>query len=79
VHDRIRSVLDSYARLSGPAAELEPDSDLARSGLTSHATVQVMLGLEDEFDVEFPDELLVKETFVSIESIADALTLIGVG
>ena len=47
--------------------------DLYRAGLTSHASVNVMLALEDAFDIEFPDALLKKSTFESIAAIADAL------
>jgi len=45
------------------------DADLYELGLTSHASVNVMLALEDEFDVEFPDEALKKSTFASIHNI----------
>ncbi|WP_188589116.1 acyl carrier protein [Gordonia jinhuaensis] len=41
--------------------------------LTSHASVNVMLALEDEFDVEFPDSMLRKATFASISNLSDAL------
>ena len=33
-----------------------PDDDLYLLGLTSHATVNVMLALEDEFEIEFPEQ-----------------------
>ena len=45
--------------------------------MTSHATVDVMLALEGEFDVEFPDELLKRSVFGSIASIRNALVAIG--
>ena len=51
--------------------------DLYRAGLTSHASVNVMLGLEDAFDVEFPDAMLRKRTFESIEAIEGALATLG--
>ena len=35
-------------------------ADLYAAGMTSHASVNVMLALEDAFDIEFPDELLTK-------------------
>jgi acyl carrier protein len=37
-----------------------------------------MLALEEEFDVEFPDEMLTRSAFESIGSIAGALTTLGV-
>ncbi len=70
----IRKVLDEHGKLAIDANSVDVDEDLYRSGLTSHATVNVMLGLEDEFDVEFPNSLLKKTTFRSIRAIREALT-----
>ena len=53
------------------------DADLYRAGMTSHASVNVMLGLEDEFDIEFPEERLTKATFTSINSITEAVEAIN--
>jgi acyl carrier protein len=49
--------------------EVDDQADLYELGLTSHASVNVMLALEDAFGVEFPDEVLKKSTFASISSI----------
>jgi acyl carrier protein len=49
------------------------ESDLFAAGMTSHASVNVMLALEDELDIEFPERLLKKSTFASVASIMDAL------
>ncbi|GAB3499927.1 acyl carrier protein [Flexivirga sp.] len=70
---RIKSVLAAYGRLPRPVEELGREDDLYRAGLTSHASVNVMLGLEDEFDIEFPDSMLRKSTFESIIAIESAL------
>ncbi|HEY0247195.1 MAG TPA: acyl carrier protein [Gryllotalpicola sp.] len=75
---KIREVLDGYAKLQAPAAGLTDDDDLYRAGLTSHASIGVMLALEDAFEVEFSDELLRKSTFQSIAAIREALGQIGV-
>ena len=40
--------------------------------MTSHASVNVMLALEDEFDIEFPEAMLRKSTFESIAAIRGA-------
>ena len=74
----IREVLASYAMLPVEITTVDSHADLYQIGLTSHASVNVMLGLEDAFDVEFPDALLRKDTFQSIASIADALSGLGV-
>ncbi|MDQ2728533.1 MAG: acyl carrier protein [Actinomycetota bacterium] len=52
-------------------------ADLYRGGLTSHASVNVMLALEDAFDIEFSDRLLRKSTFESIDAIAATLVELG--
>lgn len=73
MRDRIRSVLRQHAQLSQSIEELSDDADLYRAGLTSHATVNVMLALEDEFELEFPESLLLRRTFASIRAIEEAL------
>jgi acyl carrier protein len=42
--------------------------------MTSHASVNVMLALEGEFDIEFPDHMLKRNVFNSIRSIRSALS-----
>jgi acyl carrier protein len=42
--------------------------------LTSHGSVNIMLALEDKFNVEFPAEMLRKSTFESIRAIQEAIT-----
>jgi acyl carrier protein len=72
--ERIRAVLADHGRLAVDAGQLRPGDDLSQAGLTSHAAVNVMLALEDEFDVEFPERLLRKQTFTSIDSIRGAIS-----
>lgn len=74
----IRAVLEAHGRLGVPASSLGDDDDLYQCGLGSHATVNVMLALEDAFDVEFPDALLKKATFRSVAAISGALQSLGV-
>jgi acyl carrier protein len=71
--DDIRSVLKEHGRLSIDAATLGEDSDLYAAGMTSHASVNVMLALEAAFDIEFPDRMLKRSVFESISSIVDAV------
>ncbi|MBU6496539.1 MAG: acyl carrier protein [Acidobacteria bacterium] len=75
--DAIRRVLSDHGRLAVDAASLELEDDLYQKGLSSHASVNVMLGLEDAFDVEFPDELLTRSTFQSVAAIRRALEGLG--
>ena len=57
---------------------LNPDADLYQAGLTSHASVNVMLGLEGLFDIEFPDQMLNRSVFSSVQAIRSALLELGV-
>lgn len=68
----VREIVVEHGRLSG-SEELSADSDLYNAGLTSLATVGLMLALEDEFDIEFPDSLLNRKTFSSIQAILEAI------
>lgn len=70
---KIRTILKEHGRLSKDAAALEAEADLYQAGMTSHASVNVMLALEGEFDVEFPDHMLKRNVFNSIASIRAAL------
>lgn len=69
----VRAVLAEHAKLPVDPGTIGTDDDLYAAGLTSHASVNVMLALEDEFDIEFPDRLLRKSTFSSISAITGAL------
>ena len=69
----IRRVLRDHGRLGVDPDQIGVDTDLYQSGMTSHASVNVMLALEGEFDVEFPDHMLKRNVFRSIGSIERAL------
>jgi acyl carrier protein len=71
---QIRDVLRAHGRLHREVEQLGPDDDLYQSGLTSHASVNVMLALESTFDVEFPDRMLKRSVFGSIDAISRAIT-----
>jgi len=74
VHDEIRQILAQHGRLPVDVQTLSDDADLYEAGMTSHASVNVMLGLEDHFDIEFPDRMLKRSVFESINAIAAALS-----
>jgi acyl carrier protein len=76
--DRIRQVIKEHGRLSVDPDTLADDADLYQAGMTSHASVNVMIALEDSFDVEFLDSMLKRSVFESVDSIAQALTEVGV-
>ena len=69
----VREIVAEHGRLSVDVGALSDTDSLYEAGMTSHASVNVMLALEDAFDVEFPDEMLKRSVFESVESIAGAL------
>ena len=74
----IRGILSEHARLPVDMGDLDNEADLYQAGMTSHASVSVMLALEDAFDIEFPESMLRKSTFESVSAISSALSsLVG--
>ena len=73
MEDKIRKIIGSHARLSTSADKLAEDADLYAAGMSSHASVSIMVALEDEFGLEFPDRMLKRSVFQSIASIRAAL------
>jgi acyl carrier protein len=73
MNETIRRVVAEHGRLRVDVATLSDADDLYEAGMTSHASVNVMLGIEDAFDVEFPDAMLKRSVFESVASIQSAL------
>ena len=71
--NKIRMILKTHGKLSVDAVTLADNDDLYEAGLSSFATVQLMLALEDEFGVEIPEKLLNRRTFASISAIANVV------
>jgi acyl carrier protein len=78
IEERIRSILKRTDYLQVNVDGLAEDADLYAAGLNSHATVNLMLSLEEAFDIELPDRLLRRRTFSSIKAISEALAEVGV-
>ncbi|OXE37053.1 MAG: acyl carrier protein [Phenylobacterium zucineum] len=72
--EQIREVVAKHGGVTVDPASLEDSTDLYEAGMTSFASVDLMLGLEEAFNIEFPDALLTRQTFASISSIAEALS-----
>jgi acyl carrier protein len=69
----VRDIVKEHGRLSVDVDTLADGDSLYEAGMTSHASVNVMLALEDAFDIEFPDEMLKRSVFESVASISEAL------
>lgn len=71
--ERIRQVLRDHAQLPVDVDSIDDRTDLFQAGMNSHATVNVMLALEDSFGIEFPDSMLERSVFESIAAIDAAV------
>jgi len=71
--EKIREIVARHSGLAIDVANLGETADLYEAGMTSFASVDLMLGLEEAFDVEFPDAMLTRKTFASLKAIADAV------
>jgi acyl carrier protein len=74
--EKIRTLLTKFGSLPVAVDTLADGADLYAAGLSSFASVQLMLALEDAFDVEFPDTLLNRKSFASIDAIEETMTTI---
>ncbi|MCD2173846.1 acyl carrier protein [Rhizobium sp. C4] len=77
--DKIRELLGKLGGLPVAVDTLADSADLYAAGLSSFASVQLMLGIEDAFDIEFPDHLLNRKSFASIDAIAETVSAIVEG
>ena len=74
VNEQIRAILGRARQaLHRHRARSATATTSTRAGMTSHASVTVMLACEDEWDIEFPQHMLKKSTFASVDAIAAAL------
>ncbi len=78
MRDQIRQVIREHAGLSTDIDVIGDDADLFQAGMSSHASVNVMIALEDTFGVEFLDSMLTRAVFEKVNSIATALEQVGV-
>ena len=78
VSSRVRDVVVTHGKIVQDLAKIGDTDNLYAAGMTSHASVNVMLAVENEFDVEFPDSQLRRSTFESIDSICQVLSTLGV-
>lgn len=69
----IRTLLARVGQSGSSLASLSSDADLYAAGLSSLATIDLMMALEEQFAVEFSDRMLNRRTFGSIARIAAAV------
>lgn len=66
---QIRELLGNHKIIPVAVDNVGDMDDLYDLGMTSFASVQLMLALEEAFDIEFPERMLNRRTFQSIAAI----------
>ena len=69
VQSRLRGLVAAILEQNAIAVELDPQSRLVDVGLTSMDMVNLMLGVEAEFDFTIPQSEITPENFQSIRSL----------
>jgi acyl carrier protein len=71
---KLRRILSESGNLDVPIDTVTDHADLYAVGLTSLATVHLILAMESEFDIEFPENVLTRRLFSTIDSLATAIS-----
>jgi acyl carrier protein len=69
IRSRITTLVKSILEQNAVAADVGPDAKLVDVGLTSMDMVNLMLGIEAEFDFMIPQDLITPENFQSVETL----------
>jgi acyl carrier protein len=69
VQNRILALVKTILQQNAMIAEIRPDSLLVDVGLTSMDMVNLMLGVEAEFDFTIPQDEITPENFQSIKTL----------
>jgi acyl carrier protein len=63
---RIQRIIRQIPNVQLAGGDLDDDTDLYQAGLKSLAAVHLMLALEEEFGIEFPDSVLNRSAFATV-------------
>jgi acyl carrier protein len=69
VQDRILALVEAILKQNSIAVQVDPESRLVDVGLTSMDMVNLMLGVEAEFDFTIPQPEITPENFQSIRTL----------
>jgi acyl carrier protein len=69
VRDRILALVKTILEANSITADVHPKSRLVDAGLTSMDMVNLMLGVEAEFDLTIPQSEITPENFQSVEAL----------
>lgn len=69
VQDRVLALVKSILEQNSITTQVDPDSRLVDVGLTSMDMVNLMLGVEAEFDFTIPQSEITPENFQSVKTL----------
>jgi len=69
IRRRIVALVQAILAQNEIVAEIQPDARLVDVGLTSMDMVNLMLGVEAEFDFTIPQDQITPENFQSVETL----------
>jgi acyl carrier protein len=69
VENRVLALVKSILEQNAIAAQVDPESLLVDVGLTSMDMVNLMLGVEAEFDFTIPQSEITPENFQSVQTL----------
>jgi acyl carrier protein len=73
LRSEVRDVLRVYAGIPNGIDAVDDNDDLFDAGMSSHAGVNVVLALEETFDIVFPDRMLQRCAFKSVRRIVSSI------
>jgi acyl carrier protein len=76
--ERVREIIEKTLGARRNFASVTDDASLYDAGLSSHDAVNLMVALEESFEIEIPDHLISRSSFESISAIARTLKETGV-
>ncbi len=71
---RVGAVVAEVMAKHGGIGAITPDAELGRLGLTSIDMVELMLGIEAEFDIAIPPSEITLQSFRSVSAISSLVT-----
>jgi acyl carrier protein len=69
IQSRVLALVETILQQNSIAVEVDPETRLADVGLTSMDMVNLMLGVEAEFDLTIPQSKITPENFCSIKAL----------
>ncbi len=78
IEHRVKQVIIRTLSLEVDAEEIDDEDELfgGSLGINSMATIEIIVGLEEEFGIEVPDEDLRVELFDSVQTMADYVRIV---